>query len=163
MADLSYAIIGRQPTDNAVRVGTVTSVNPLTVNVQGTIIKNAGSMAFVAVGDTVSIVRQDQTWLVMGVVSPASANYGMLSGAVGYVNLDLTGATSRTQVFTGLFNFPKAPSAVFLNWNERPAGTTDWWAGANTFTKTGFTVTAYGPSAATATDVRIDYVALLGG
>lgn len=72
MTDLAGAISGMSP-DNIIRVGKVTALNPLKVNVGGGEVEDAGTLASVAVGDSVACIRQGQTWLVLGLVQAADA------------------------------------------------------------------------------------------
>lgn len=71
-SDLAGAIAGMGE-GNSLRTGKVTAVRPLKVNVGGGEVLDAGTLASVKVGDTVSCLRQGQTWLVLGVVQAASA------------------------------------------------------------------------------------------
>lgn len=70
----SQAITEAMPPDDGGRVGTVLSVNPLVVSVQGAEIPLAGQLpGSLAVGDPVALLRQDQSWLAMGAVQPPGA------------------------------------------------------------------------------------------
>lgn len=61
-------IAAAMPADNEQVVGIVASLNPLTVNVRGGIVVNPGTLGSYVpgVGDTVQMLRQDATWLVLG-------------------------------------------------------------------------------------------------
>lgn len=72
MTDLASAVAGLSP-DGGLRTGKVTRINPLEVNVAGGTVEGAGRLGPVAVGDTVSLMRTGDTWLVLGVVIPATA------------------------------------------------------------------------------------------
>jgi hypothetical protein len=71
MADDAEALALRvqetQPPDSGFRVGVVTSVYPLKVNVQGGVIANVGcaSNFTPAIGQSVILVRQDSAWMVL--------------------------------------------------------------------------------------------------
>lgn len=75
MNDFAIAISDQIPSDNKLRVGTVVSLNPFTVDVQGSEIPVSGCLGQYepAVGDVVSILREDQTFLVMGEIVPAGS------------------------------------------------------------------------------------------
>lgn len=70
--NFAKALTEAMPPDNGVRVGKVTQVNPLLVNLAGGIIPAGilGSYSPV-LDDRVILLRQDQTWLALGVVSAA--------------------------------------------------------------------------------------------
>lgn len=63
---------------STVRIGTVTSVNPLIVSVQGALFTDVGSIGQVAIGDVVALLGQSavsadgSSWLVLGQVTPAA-------------------------------------------------------------------------------------------
>lgn len=68
---LPAAIEGAQPTDNTIRVGTVrTIVNKLVqVEIGGGLVPAGYLGSYVpAVGHTVAVVRQDASWLILGVI-----------------------------------------------------------------------------------------------
>lgn len=113
MAELA-AEVGNLAPDNGLRVGKVVQVVPLIVNVAGGMVEGAGSLASVAVGDSVSLMRQGQTWLVLGVVSPAAAQWGTLPGLRGSVSLQFTNAAT-TRVVTFPTPLPRAPAVVGCN------------------------------------------------
>jgi hypothetical protein len=55
-------------TDNTVRVGVVATVSPLTISLQGGTVVRPGRIfgLSLAVGNNVALVRQDNTWVVLG-------------------------------------------------------------------------------------------------
>lgn len=67
----NQAVTDILPPDDNMRIGVVTSVDPLTVDVQGGPVFPGHLSSYGAVvGDTVALLRQDQSWLVLG--SPRS-------------------------------------------------------------------------------------------
>lgn len=70
MTDLAGAI-SEMPPDNYLRVGTVTAVNPLVLDLAGGVVERAGRLCQVGIGDRVACMRQGQSWLVLGRISPA--------------------------------------------------------------------------------------------
>jgi len=64
--------VAAHPAPNSIRVGTVTATSPLTVLLQGGGIATPGRLASYTpgVGDTVALMRQRSTWLVLGEVLP---------------------------------------------------------------------------------------------
>lgn len=75
MADnLSRAIADSLPPDNGMRVGIVQSINPLVVTIQGAPVTLVGQLtASASVGDPVALIRQDQSWLVLGAIVNSEA------------------------------------------------------------------------------------------
>jgi hypothetical protein len=61
------AIVSQMPPDDELVIGTVTSGNPLTVNVRGGSVQPGRlSTTGLTVGDPVALIRQDATWLALG-------------------------------------------------------------------------------------------------
>lgn len=69
---LPAAITDTLPPDDRMRIGVVSQTAPLMVNVQGGDVITPGVLNYAnfAVGDTVALLRQDQSWLVQGVIAP---------------------------------------------------------------------------------------------
>lgn len=76
MTTLANSVGAALPPDDGLRFGVVATVNPLTVNVTGGLVPAGiqGSYA-PAVGDTVSLIRQDGTWLITGRVGGPEMAY----------------------------------------------------------------------------------------
>jgi len=76
------AITDALPPDDRLRIGKVKQVAPLLVDVQGGDVITPGVLNYAnfTVGDTVSLLRQDQSWLVLG--TNASSNDAVLTGQV---------------------------------------------------------------------------------
>ncbi len=75
--DLTLAIQQAQPPDSGFRVGTVETINPLSVALQGGAVTRAGCLDsyYPVVGDSVIMARQDGSWCVLGTArSPELAN-----------------------------------------------------------------------------------------
>lgn len=67
---LPEAIANSLPPDNRLRIGVISSVSPARVNVQGTDVFAGVLSSYTPVlGDTVAVLRQDQTWLILGRVT----------------------------------------------------------------------------------------------
>lgn len=78
------------------RFGIVETINPLTVNITGGIIPAGVQGGYVPqVGDNVSLVRQDGTWLVVGLTSGSSAAFPSRAAIVGdfFSQLGVSSAT----------------------------------------------------------------------
>lgn len=80
---LAIAVADTQPPDSGVRIGTITSVYPLRVNLQGGLITNAGcaSNFTPAIGQSVIMLRQDSTWMVLCSATPASQPGNLITRA----------------------------------------------------------------------------------
>lgn len=111
MADsYSAAVNDALPPDDNMRVGIVTQAAPLIVNVQGGEVRTPGVLAGAnfAVNDTVSLLRQNQSWLVLGTVS--SSNTTSVSGASGvngYTGNDTTSSAGFSTLGTSTAPFVK--------------------------------------------------------
>jgi hypothetical protein len=67
LTTLANATVGTQPPDDGLRIGIVETINPLTVNITGGLIPAGIQGSYIpAVGDNVSVIRQDGTWLITG-------------------------------------------------------------------------------------------------
>lgn len=77
-------IADTRPSDNGLRIGVVAQSSPLQVNVQGGLVENPGVLGGeqFAVGTTVALLRQDQTWLVLG--SVATSDVVGMTGQAAY-------------------------------------------------------------------------------
>lgn len=80
---LPAAIASTNAPDNNIRIGKVTQTAPLIVSVQGGDVVSPGVLNYAnfTVGDIVALVRQDQSWLVLGTTAP-----GDITLATGQVN-----------------------------------------------------------------------------
>lgn len=115
MTTMAEAVDGTLPPDNELVTGVVTAVNPLAVLVRGaTVTRSLGVLgSYVpAIGDNVQIMRQDATWLILGVGAPATDASGTL---VNYNN-NTAAATTVLATFTNI-------NPVRFNWTKRLATT----------------------------------------
>lgn len=160
MTDIAGALRGQSP-DNVIRTGTVRRATPLVLDIAGGSVTDAGSLALVNIGDTVACVRQGETWLVLGVITPASANYGVMAGVRGFLTVTLPSGGTTVSTVHNPWSLPKPPTAVFLNMATRPVASANWTFSATAYTVTGFTSVGYGPAPGANTNVRLDYLALL--
>jgi hypothetical protein len=160
MTDLAGAVAGLPP-DNSIRTAKVVRAQPLVLSVQGGIVDDAGSIARVNVGDTVACVRQGQTWLVLGVIQPASVNIGYAPIARGVVSASVgSSGTSVVTVHNGLWSAPTAPALVMTQMVAKPGGSANWWVAGLNPTATGFTSAAYGPAPGVAMTLLFGYIAV---
>lgn len=113
---LPVAITATSSPDNNMRIGEVSQTAPLIVNVQGGLVVSPGVLQYAqfSVGDTVALLRQDQSWLVQGAV--ASSDSASLTGQVAFSNPP--GADSTA--VAGYTNFGVGTD---LTWTKRIAGT----------------------------------------
>lgn len=108
---MSFAqqITDAMPSDNELVVGVVTSVSPLLVAVRGGTNDSAGTVgSYVpAVGDTVQMLRQDATWLILGA---AASGADATDTTAGYNN-NTAAATTTNPAYTNInpvrFQFTK--------------------------------------------------------
>lgn len=105
---LPAAITDVLPPDDRVRIGIVSQASPLLVDVQGAGIVAPGVLNYAqfTAGDVVALIRQDQSWLVMGTVASS----------------DVTGMTGQGQ-FNALNTGDTTTSAGFADFD---AATTTW-------------------------------------
>ena len=94
---------------STVRIGTVVTVNPLTVLVQDTVITNIGALngTKMVVGDTVAVLGQSavsadgSSWLALGNILPAASVGDLYENGVNALTTSLSNATG---VFATLTN-----------------------------------------------------------
>lgn len=102
-------ISAAMPADNEQVVGIVASLNPLTVNVRGGTVVNPGTLGSYVpgVGDTVQMLRQDATWLVLG-ASGSGADATLTTAGFNDDSIaDTTAAVNYTNVDGVRFDFLK--------------------------------------------------------
>lgn len=96
MTTLANAAVGAQPPDDGLRIGIVETINPLTVNITGGLIPAGIQGSYIpAVGDNVSVIRQDGTWLITGRVGGPDMAFPTRVGIVSdfFSQLGVTSAT----------------------------------------------------------------------
>lgn len=144
---LPEAITEALPPDDRLRIGVIASVAPVVVNVQGTLMPGhaLGSYAPV-IGDSVAVLRQDQTWLIFGKTSSDGVGTTGPTYQAGSVSMTVAAVTSATTALTFARPFTRVP-AVSGNINSGAGATANWHARAINVTTTGFTMFIFGPSA----------------
>jgi hypothetical protein len=82
---LADSVIAAMPPNDGMRVGIVETVNPLLVNITGGLVPAGIQGSYLpAVGDNVTLLRQDSTWLITGRVGSPQMAYPTEGGI--YVN-----------------------------------------------------------------------------
>lgn len=101
-ADVLAAEIVAQPETNTVRTGTVVTSSPLVVNIQrGGVGAGCGYIGVrPAVGDVVALVRQGESWLVLGKINPPTAGNGLVAWAA------LTASSANIGAETAVLTIP---------------------------------------------------------
>lgn len=142
---LPDAITDALPPDDRMRIGTITSVNPTIVTVQGSEISASPvNTVNLNVGDTVAVLRQDASWLILGEpIPPASGIFPMYQS--GYFDVTVTASTSATGTITFARPF-RNPPAMAVNLNSAPGATSTWHIRAINITTTDFLYFIFGPS-----------------
>lgn len=97
-----------------VRIGTVVSVNPLIVSVQGSLFTDVGSIGQVAVGDVVALLGQSavsadgSSWLALGQITPASLVGAPVDAGVQVMaSVQSNGGTAFATITGATFQFRK--------------------------------------------------------
>lgn len=117
MTGEAKAIMEAMPSNNEMRISTITSISPLQISVQGGEV-TAGKLASYApiIGDTVAVLRQDATWLILG-----STNTALRTGfayplfAQASALLGLTAAVQDVAGTTVTFT-TGSPAALYISW-----------------------------------------------
>lgn len=138
------AIANQMPPDDRLRIGIVTNVSPVRVSVQGVELPgNAVGSYTPVLGDNVAVLRQDNTWLVLGKTS--SSDIGSTGPVLqaGQIIMSVSAATSATANVTFIRPFTRTP-AVATNINDGSAGVSGWSSRAFNITTTGFIAFIYG-------------------
>lgn len=140
------------------RIGTIASKSPVTVNVQGTTLPgNALGSYAPMVGDNVAVLRQDQTWLILGKTTSAkAATPGPVSQA-GSIFMSVTAAASATANVAFAWPFTRLPTVV-PNINNGGGAVASWNSRAYNVSLTGFTMVIFGPSS-TFANVEVQWLA----
>jgi len=88
---LAASIKNAQPSDNELRFGTISNVSPITVLIQGQPVFAGRLGSYIPVaGDTVAVLRQDATWLVLGSTSTTDKQVSTILAAQSSAILQLT-------------------------------------------------------------------------
>lgn len=120
------------------RIGVVSSLSPLLVNVQGSDIPVGRAASFFpALGETVAIMRQDGTWMIMdrtqGPDDPTQRHQA------GSELMSVSAAPSATMAVLFAWPFSSIP-AVATNLNSGAAATALWESRAFNISTVGFTL-----------------------
>jgi hypothetical protein len=106
---ISQAVSDTLPPDDELVSATVAAVNPLTLNIRGALVSESLGVlgSYVPVlGDVVSVLRQDATWLVLGSTQPGTDATLSLAGYNGTA-ADTTAAAAYTNLDPVRFDFVK--------------------------------------------------------
>lgn len=159
MATLTQQIASAPGQPSSVRIGTIASVNPTIVSIQGALFTDIGTVAayYPQVGDVVAVLGQSNasgsdptSWLVLGGLGAPTAQAG--SEAISFVTL-----TSFTTAVVFDQPFSRQPS-VSTNINNGTGSTAGWASRAFGVTTTGFTLFVFGASS-TWTNVDVQWQA----
>jgi hypothetical protein len=138
------AIAQANSPDNRMRIGIVSSVVPFDIDVSGEPVHNPGvvdrSFGF-AVGDVVALLREGQTWLVLGKIWGTS----LPRQQAGSVNMTATAASSVSVPVVFATPFRAVPS-VATNINSGSGSVAGWISRGIGVTTTGFTLFIAGAS-----------------
>lgn len=150
---LPGAIVDILPPDDRLRVGTISSIVPTKVNIEGTDVPAGTLGSYVPIlGDVVSVLRQDGTWLILGRnVAPATAVGPGPQANV--VSMAVAAAGSATQPVTFPKPFLTAP-AVVTNFVSGAGSTAGWGSRAINITNLGFTMFIFGASSTFGADLQ---------
>ena len=142
---LPEAIKNALPPDDNVRIGTVLTRWPTTVDVQGTAVAASALASYTPiVGDVVLLLRQDSTWCILGRTTLQDSGLSPQMQA-GVESLTVAAATSQTQAVVFATPFRAAP-AVSTNIDNGAGATAGWGSRAINITTTGFTIFIFGAS-----------------
>lgn len=128
--------------DNRIRIGIGQADGSVRVQGQRIAAGYLGGEPFDA-GDSVALVRQDKTWLILGKIYPSLTEAIMMQA--GFTNITVTAATSATLAV--VFDRPFAvPPAVAVSINSGAGATAGWGSRAINIVTTGFTIFIFGTS-----------------
>lgn len=159
MSSLAPQIKAVPGAPSSVRVGTITSLSPPSVSVQGTVFADVGFLGWYTpvVGDTVVVLGQSSgassdptSWLVLGSVYGSGTSAGLQAGSE-----SVSVAAAALALLPVVFAVPYAdPPAVMTNINSSAGATLNWGSRATAVTETGFTIYIFGPVNTFTTDVQ---------
>ena len=142
---LASAIKEALPPDDRMRIGVVLSTAPITVDIEGEGVATGCLSSYTPiVGDTVAVLRQDATWLILGrtVDSTSGESPQMQAGVVSMI---IAIAASATTPVVFAKEFAAAP-AVATNIDHGTGASSGWGSRAINVTTTGFTMFLFGSS-----------------
>lgn len=142
---LPDAITQSQPPDDNMRIGTILTRFPTTVDIQGEAVA-AGTLASYTpiVGDVVMVLRQDSTWCIVGRTTLQDTGLSPQLQA-GVASVTVAAATSATLAVVFATPFRAVP-AVSTNIDNGAGATAGWGSRALNITTTGFTIFLFGTS-----------------
>lgn len=155
MASLAQQIAAAPGQPSSVRIGVVSSTDPLTIEAQGTVFTDVGVVRGYTptTGDVVALLGQSSasgsdpaSWLCLGAVESAEESF-FLGHQGGEILMSFVAATSDTQVvvFPQPFDASTTPN-VHVNINSGAGATSQWHARAINISWQGFTMFVFGPS-----------------
>lgn len=131
------------PPDDNMRIGTVVSVYPLVVDIEGTLAP-VGCLSSYGpiIGDAVALLRQDSTWLALGrPTSPRTGRYPQFQAGT----VDMTAAAAASVVTAVVFAVPFATvPSVATNINSGSGAVAGWGSRAISVGTTGFNLFIFG-------------------
>lgn len=136
---LPEAITEALPPDDRMRIGTVLTRFPTTVDVQGTAVAASPLASYLPiVGDTVAMIRQDATWLILGRTTRQDTG-GWPQYQAGTVDMTAvaTNVVTTPVVFATAF---RSVPAVATNINSGSGSVVGWISRATSVSVTGFTL-----------------------
>lgn len=148
---VAAASVDTQPSDNELAIGTITSLNPLTVDRGGGPVNQPGVLDSaravpLEVGDVVAMIREKGTWLILGKNSAnTDAQFPLMQA--GEASITFVALTSFTQSVSFATAFSSAP-AVSCNISSGSGTTAQWHVRAISITAIGFVIFAFTAGAA---------------
>lgn len=133
------------PPDDNMRIGTVLTRFPTTVDIQGQAVP-AGALASYTpiVGDVVLLLRQDSTWCILGrTTTPDTGLSPQMQAGVASVAVVAVASATQAVVFATPF---RAIPAVSTNIDHGTGASSGWGSRAINITTTGFTIFIFGTS-----------------
>lgn len=110
---LVQAVTNAMPPDNGMRVGKVASLSPLKINVGGGLLPAGVLGSYTpSLRDTVALIRQDQTWLVLGTIGSPAADVPQQVLARARTD-DLTRSSTTTLAADDTLVVPVAANATY--------------------------------------------------
>jgi hypothetical protein len=151
---LAGAIADALPPDDRMRIGIIVSVAPVTVDVQGARLPGHAVGSYTPmVGDTVAVLRQDQTWLILGKTTSDSATSTGPVFQAGSASMTVAAAVSGTQNVTFARPFTRIP-AIATNINSGAGATAGWGSRAINIGLSTFQLFIFGSSSSFTAEVQ---------
>lgn len=150
---LPDAIHDALPPDDNLRFGVVATRFPTTVNIEGTLVPVGALSSYTPiVGDNVAVLRQDQTWLLLGrTTNPVTGGFPAFQA--GAADVTVAAATSATLAVVFATTFSSLPS-VATNISSGIAATSGWGSRGINVTTTGFTIFIFGANSSFTANIQ---------